>query len=245
MRLFIDLGNSRAKWAFQSDLAQGRVDQISSGDPGGLISALQSLSQPSAVFIASVLAPERTRELAEWMGEHWQLQPRFASSHSEELGVVNGYRQPQQLGVDRWLGLLAAREISKAALLVVDCGTATTLDAMDRDGRHLGGLIMPGLQLFERCLMQETDIPHHEGAESFSGFATDTATGISAGAMLATTAAVESAVADLIQRVGEDVDCILTGGFAPLVGKHLVTAHKKVPHLILQGLALQAGQTVT
>lgn len=244
MRLFLDLGNSRAKWAFESDLAQGRVGQVSSAEPAGLITEFQSLPQPSGVFIASVLEPDRTRGLAEWMGEHWHLQPQFARTRSEELGVVNGYRKPLQLGVDRWLGLLAAREISKAPLLVVDCGTATTLDAMDRDGRHLGGLIMPGPQLFQRCLMQATDIPDSDGPGTVAGFATDTAAGISSGAMLATTATVEAALADLVQRLGQDVESILTGGFAPLVGEHLGSAHRYVPHLILQGLALQAGQTV-
>lgn len=245
MRLFMDLGNSLAKWAFESDIAQGRVDQVSSGNAAELIAALQRLPQPSAVFIASVLAPERTRALVAWMAEHWRLQPNFAESRDREFGVVNGYREPRQLGVDRWLGLLAARQISKAPVLVVDCGTATTLDAMDRDGRHLGGVILPGLTLFERCLMQGTDIPECDGAGGRFGFATDTATGISSGAMLATTAAVEAAMADLVKTQGQDVVMLLTGGFAPRVAQHLAAAHRLMPHLILQGLALQAGQTVS
>ncbi len=242
MRLLLDLGNSRAKWAFESELAQGAVCQASSADPASLISELQLLPQPSSVFIASVLVAERTDELAKWMKDHWRLQPRFAQTSREELGVLNGYRQPLQLGVDRWLGLLAARDISKQAVLVVDCGTATTLDAMDRDGHHLGGIIMPGLQLFHRCLMQGTDIPESKQRSAVVGFATDTSAGISSGAMLATTAAVERALTDLTQTAGENVDCILTGGFAPQVGKYLDSSHRQVPHLILQGLALQAGQ---
>jgi type III pantothenate kinase len=241
--LFMDLGNSRAKWAFEADLARDLVYQAPSADPAGLIPELRALPEPSAVFIASVLAPERTRALVDWMETHWRLKPEFAQTREAELGVVNGYRQPLQLGVDRWLGLLAAREISKQSLLVVDCGTATTLDALDRNGHHLGGLILPGLQLFQRCLMRDTDIPDSDEPGAVTGFATDTAAGIASGAMLASTAAVEAALTDLNQTVGGDVHCILTGGFAPLVGKHLGVAHGHVPHLILQGLALQAGRT--
>lgn len=242
MRLLMDLGNSRAKWAFETDLGREVVHQVSSDDLSGLIEGLAVLPKPSAVYIASVLRPERMRRLSDWMQTYWQLQPHFARTGEEELGVVNGYRQPRQLGVDRWLGLLAAREISKQPLLVVDCGTATTLDAMDAEGRHLGGLILPGLQLFQRCLMRETDIPRAHEPESFDGFATDTATGITSGAMLATTASVRSALADLQQMGERDVQCILTGGFATAVALHLDVAHRLVPHLILQGLALQAGR---
>lgn len=242
MRLLMDLGNSRVKWAFEADLGRELVHQASSEELSGLIDRLQLLPRPSAVHIASVLRPERMRQLSEWMQTQWQLQPRFAYTGEAELGVVNGYRQPQQLGVDRWLGLLAAREISKQTLLVVDCGTATTLDAMDAEGRHLGGLILPGLQLFQRCLMQETDIPEADEAGTVTGFATDTAAGITSGAMLATTAAVGAALADLQQTGERDVQCILTGGFASAVAQHLGVAHRLVPHLILQGLALQAGR---
>ena len=242
MRLLMDMGNSRAKWAFEDELQRELVHQASSEDLSALIERLDPLPRPSAVHIASVLRPERMRQLSDWMQAHWQIQPRFAYTSEAELGVVNGYRQSQQLGVDRWLGLLAAREISKQPLLVVDCGTATTLDAMDAEGRHLGGLILPGLQLFQRCLMRETDMPDSHEPEAFDGFATDTATGITSGAMLATTASVRSVLADLQQMGERDVQCILTGGFASAVAQHLDEAHRLVPHLILQGLALQAGR---
>jgi type III pantothenate kinase len=242
MRLFMDLGNSRAKWALEEDLLKQSVRQAPSAEPAGLISELQTLPRPSAVHIASVLQSERTRELSEWMETHWHLRPQFAYTCEAELGVVNGYRQPLQLGVDRWLGLLAAREISKRPLLVVDCGTATTLDALDHNGYHLGGLILPGLQLFQRCLKRDTDIPDSDEPGAIAAFATDTATGISSGAMLATCATVKAALADL-QQAGElDVQCILTGGYASVVGRHLGVTHRQVPHLILQGLVMQAGR---
>ena len=242
MRLFMDLGNSQAKWAFEADLARELVHQAPTEDMDGLIARLQDLPRPSAVHVASVLRPERMQGLSDWMQAHWQHVPFLAQTREAERGVVNGYRQPRQLGVDRWLGLLAAREISKQALLVVDCGTATTLDAVDADGRHLGGLILPGLQLFQRCLLQETDIPDNDESAPIASFATDTAAGIASGAMLATTSAVEAALAHL-QLTGEQSPvCILTGGFASQVGRHLNVAHRLEPHLILQGLVLQAGR---
>jgi type III pantothenate kinase len=156
--------------------------------------------------------------------------------------VINGYRNPEQLGVDRWLGLLAGRAISKQALLVVDCGTATTLDAMDAEGHHLGGAILPGLALLGRCLRAHTDLPDWEERDDIDGFATDTAAGIASGAMLATTSSIETMRERLCEANGGNVDCLLTGGFANRVADHLTSSYRLVPHLILQGLSLQAGQ---
>jgi type III pantothenate kinase len=242
MRLFIDIGNSEVKWASGDELARNIVHRVASTDlVAELIPHLQLLEPPSQVHIASVLQPGRTQSLCQWIETTWRISPRFAQTRETELGVVNGYRQPDQLGVDRWLGLLAAREISKQTLLVVDCGTATTLDAMDSDGRHLGGSILPGLQLFQRCLQSHTDIPEAAEGVAIEGFATDTAAGIASGAMLATTSAVEAMLSRLGQQYDSGTQCLLTGGFARQVARNLTVPHLLVPNLILQGLFLQAG----
>ncbi|MEJ2395010.1 MAG: type III pantothenate kinase [Candidatus Thiodiazotropha sp.] len=239
----MDFGNSEVKWATQEGLAGGVVQRAASTDlSASLIPKLQSLESPSQVRIASVLQPERLRELCEWMVSNWGVSPRFAKTHESELGVVNGYRPPERLGIDRWLGLLAARSLSKEPLLVVDCGTATTLDGMDGEGRHLGGVILPGLQLFQRCLRSHTDIPGEENSVEISDFATDTAAGISSGAMLATTSAVEAMLVRLRQTCGRQPQCLLTGGFAHRVAGYLTSPRLLVAHLILHGLSLQAGQ---
>lgn len=243
MQLFMDIGNSEAKWASSEELARDSVHRAASTDLTGLlIPQLQSLEPPLQVHIASVLLPGRLQTLCDWIEATWRLQPIFAQTRATELGVVNGYRQPDQLGVDRWLGLLAARAISKHPLLVVDCGTATTLDALDSDGRHLGGAIMPGLELSRRCLQSHTDIPEVDESVKIDGFATDTAAGMAAGAMLATTSAVEAMLSRLGQEYGDHTQCLLTGGFARQVARNLTAPHLLVPNLILQGLFLQAGQ---
>jgi type III pantothenate kinase len=116
------------------------------------------------------------------------------------------------------------------------------MDALDAHGRHLGGVILPGLRLFHHCLGSSTDIPPTDTSSTeFGEFATDTAAGIASGAMLATTSAVE-AMMTRMRQLGGDVQCLLTGGMAPQVARYLKTPHRLVPHLILQGLSLQAEQ---
>jgi type III pantothenate kinase len=207
-----------------------------------LIPRLEESKRPARVHISTVLRHERLSQVSNWMASRWKIAPVFARTRAAELGVVNGYRNPAQLGVDRWLGLLAGRAISKRPLLVVDCGTATTLDGVDGEGRHLGGAILPGLALFSRCLRTHTDLPDWEESDEIDGFATDTASGIVSGAMLATTASIETMRERLREVSGEDAECLLTGGFANLVVEHLTSPCRLVPHLILQGLSLQAGQ---
>lgn len=238
----MDFGNSDAKWATGEELTRNRVQRAPSRDSARLISQLQALPKPSRVHIATVLRADRLHELLDWMASNWGIDPVFAQTRRQELGVVNGYDTPDQLGVDRWLGLLAARAISKRHLLVVDCGTATTLDAMDMEGRHLGGVILPGLALFGRCLHSQTDLPTLDSTDAVGGFATDTAAGIASGAMLATTASIETMLERMRARGRHPVDCLLTGGFAGRVADHLDSPCRQVPDLILQGLCLQAGQ---
>jgi type III pantothenate kinase len=96
--------------------------------------------------------------------------------------------------------------------------------------------------LFHHCLGSSTDIPPTDTSSTEIGeFATDTAAGIASGAMLATTSAVE-AMMTRMRQLGGDVQCLLTGGMAPQVARYLKTPHRLVPHLILQGLSLQAEQ---
>ncbi|MEJ2396212.1 MAG: type III pantothenate kinase [Candidatus Thiodiazotropha sp.] len=239
----MDFGNSDVKWATGEELKQERVHRVASKDQmQTLIQQLKAHPRPSHVYIASVLRSERLHELSSWMDATWQISPVFAYTCKSELGVVNGYRNPEQLGVDRWLGLLAGRAISKRPQLIVDCGTATTMDAMDAEGRHLGGAILPGLALFNRCLQAQTDLPVLKEHAEIDRFATDTAAGIASGAMLATSSSIETML-DRVRKVTDrDTDCLLTGGFASQVAGHLTSPHRLVPYLILQGLSLQAGQ---
>jgi type III pantothenate kinase len=242
VELFMDFGNSAVKWATGEELTQGIAHRTASkASANQLIGQLQLLEKPSRVHIATVLSSERLRELSAWMTANWRIEPVFAQTHNTELGVVNGYRDTGQLGVDRWLGLLAGRALSKQPLLVVDCGTATTLDVMDAQGRHLGGAILPGLELIRHCLYAHTDLSETQAHAEIDGFATDTATGIASGAMLATTSAIEAMLERLRSLSGGVADCLLTGGLASRVADHLSSPYHLVPNLILQGLRLQAG----
>lgn len=241
MRLLVDIGNSAVKWTSDQGLAAGEVHRSDGVDlRQTLIPLWRGMTPPRRVAISSVRRGESLVVLRDWIWRQWGLSPYMAETLGEAFGVVNGYREPARLGVDRWLALVAARARFQSPLLVVDCGSATTLDALDANGRHLGGVILPGLRLFRRCLLGNTDIPDPGASGEIDYFATDTATGIDSGAILATVAAVERMTSLLQQRSPEAVSCLLTGGDAGQLSGQLAVSHRIEPNLVLQGLAIQA-----
>ncbi|MGD8913381.1 MAG: type III pantothenate kinase [Candidatus Thiodiazotropha sp.] len=245
MKLYVDIGNSAIKWAFDVELRAGRLHQMESGKlPDAVEDAWLQLERPEAVYIASVRQQDIDIKLLTWIQQQWQLTAKFAHTRRREHGVTNGYQQPQQLGVDRWLALIAAHALSPLPKIIVDCGSATTIDAMDGEGQHIGGIILPGLRLFADCLRRNTDIPYYDAGEYQDYFATDTASGILTGAVVAQCASVKKLYQVLQEREKkDDILCFVTGGDAGILTHHLELPHQVVPGLVLDGLRIQSTQT--
>lgn len=158
MILEIDMGNTRLKWRVregQVDLAQGFIGVESSFDL--LKDELQSYRDLiTAVWVASVVGDLLEQSLISWSITYLNLEPEFARS-TIRCGVVrNGYNEPHKLGVDRWLGVVAAYQHVSKACVVVSCGTAITIDLVADDGEHLGGYIAPGVNLMLDSLTSRT-----------------------------------------------------------------------------------------
>jgi type III pantothenate kinase len=238
MKLYVDIGNSAIKWATAEELRIANLHVAASDNlPATIEQAWSGLKRPDAVHIASVRRPGVEIELRNWIERQWQIAPRFAETRQREHGVTNGYIKPEQLGVDRWLALIASRALSPSPKIVVDCGSATTIDAMDGEGRHIGGVIMPGFRLFSDVLRQNTDIPDYHVGSTSDYFATDTASAILAGTAVAQSASVEKLYRLLQARdTMADVQCIVTGGDAGILAEHLQLPYQVIPGLVLDGL---------
>jgi type III pantothenate kinase len=172
------------------------------------------------------------------------VEPQFAAVGAHAAGVTCAYRDPSQLGVDRWLAVIGAWHRAKRAACVVSSGTATTVDAVDANGLHLGGLIVAGLDLMEESLLRRTsDIAKSAGGAlraPATVFADNTAAAVRNGAVFATAALAERVATELERRVGREPAMFLTGGNATRVAPCFVRAPDIVPDLVLQGLAAWA-----
>jgi type III pantothenate kinase len=255
--LLVDLGNSRIKWVrlagrgllpmhaaehgrwrsedFRQALFPRARGPASAASPRRRVPVLAVCVAPAVVrqrFAAAVRAATGAS-------------PRFVRSERATAGVRNGYRDVWRLGADRWVALIGARHcLPGRALCIADVGTATTIDLLDADGRHRGGVILPGPRLMVDSLLHGTGGIRRRAAgprRVASPFARDTAAALQGGALYATAGAIDRFVREASRvAAGSEVALLLTGGGAAAVARHLETRHRLVPDLVLRGLAALA-----
>ena len=142
MRLVLDLGNSRFKWALTNARVWTPGAARSYDDfPAVLDSVLGGIAAPDAAAFVSVTTAARVAQLGQWLRARWNIEPRQIRAGASALGVTNTYQPPERLGADRWAALIAARAHQRGAVCVVDAGTAVTIDALDAHGVFRGGAI--------------------------------------------------------------------------------------------------------
>jgi type III pantothenate kinase len=255
MLLLIDAGNTRVKWALlQADAPDtaalghwSAYGSVRREDLDKLGSTWRS-EQITRVLISNV-AGQSMRDGLEKILLHAQgLKPVplvWFQSVAELGGVQNGYRNPAQLGCDRFAAAIGAHALfPDQSLLVATCGTATTLDAVTATGHFIGGMILPGLQLMASSLARNTaQLPHAtpEGV-TLQSFADNTDAAIVSGCLNAQAGAIERAVTALTAQHGK-VGCILSGGGARFIAPHLTVPHQMVDNLVLTGLQVVAAQS--
>ncbi len=130
-------------------------------------------------------------------------------------------------------------------MCVIDCGTAITVDAVDADGQHQGGLIVPGLEMMRGALLKHTHgvIYDMEADSSVEAdlLGRNTRGCVEGGTLYAVIAFIDRVVSDLRKELGGEMQCSITGGDAPRVLPLLRGEYRHEPHLVLQGLARLAG----
>lgn len=239
MNLLVDIGNSRLKWGMeQSGLIRlgGAIDYHQVDVTGELQQVWQQVKAPRKLAIASVAAKQLLFEVTELAGRLWPaLQLVVPQVTAEAFGVRNAYPHPEKLGVDRWLAMLAAHRYYPGHCCVVDCGTAITADVVDAEGRHLGGLICPGLRSMKKALAADTvDLRFIPQQPTSVELADNTVAAIDGGTLLAVVGLIEAVLCR------QNVSCrlILCGGDAEAVAGHLQHAMVIDPELVLKGLSI-------
>ncbi len=245
MILLLDVGSSTIKWvctdgsllSLPSNSFVYKVEDVSAQ----LQRAWDPLTKPDQVFVASVASQEVNIAVANWIRRCWQLEPDFISSPQNSGELRNGYFDPASLGIDRWLGVLAASSYSVFPFAVFDCGTCLTTDVVASDRQHLGGLITPGLWLMQQSIAEHTAINYLvDPGKGFEPclFATTTEAGIRAGTLAMATSHLQALADHLRQRFGNELTCYLTGGEATHFCSYLADDFVVKPDLVLEGLLL-------
>lgn len=243
--LVLDLGNSRMKWGLHGPRGWLQLGVTPNNEIGTLaLREWQNLPRPVRVVGVNV-AGEAARVRVEAQMTRWRLAPEWIVAGAEAAGVRNAYAAPTQLGADRWASLVAARrralgdQLFPPPTVVVNAGTAVTIDALDGDGRFLGGLILPGIRLMLQALAANTaalKVPPGRVVP----FPASTPDAIYSGAMQA----VAGAIAQMRARLRHDeiaVKCLIAGGAAAEIAPHLPGPVEVVDNLVLEGVLALAG----
>ncbi len=257
MLLTIDAGNTRTKWA-TFDHA-GAICQFGACTNQTLATAdlsPQSLGY-ERVIISNVAGTVHASQLADMLAPY-QLPVHWLTARDSACNVINHYAAPQTLGTDRWAALIAAWHMRHAACVVVNAGTAVTIDALcmqpenNQIGEFLGGMILPGTALMQSSLGQNTaQLPKHDPAQVLNVshapelFATSTVQGINTGILSAITGAIAQMAKALEAKCGQNPYIIISGGDAPVIQRYLggsvTNPSVIIDHLVLKGLYLIAS----
>ncbi len=237
MHLLIDIGNRYLKWragdfhgafAIAPDRIETKLD-----------AAFSFLDNVAAVFFVCVAADQLSAALKEYSSARWGIEAKQIFSAKQQCGVHSLYDDSSELGADRWAALVGAWSITQRPAIVIDCGTAITVDALNHNGEFIGGSILPGFDLAAVALEQQTAAIADSREFTPALPARSTAEAVSSGIVIGTVYAIEGLIRDY-RKLGGGADdaLVLTGGQSHWLQKYSRLNFKHCPELVLDGLSL-------
>lgn len=243
MILELDCGNSFIKWRLIERGSDARV--VACGMCSDPISLLDKVaggtwSCPASCRLVSVRGEQETNALVHALRDRLGVEVACATPAPSLAGVINGYRDYQRLGLDRWMAIVGAYQLCHGPCVVIDLGTAVTIDLIDGGGRHLGGFIAPGMELLTAQLRSHTkrivyDAQEASAALSETSPGRSTSEAVERGCIKMLRAYVEGQIDEAGQMLGEGMKVYVAGGDSSLLAGLPV---EFVPDLVFKGLAI-------
>ena len=240
--IYIDVGNSRVKWQLDGELDVRSADSIDE-----LRSQWQAV-QPAKhqkLTGCNVRGEAASREIDRLAKAVFGSEVVWQTSQATAFGIINAYKITENLGADRWAALVGARaRFPDSSCIVVDAGTAITVDFLDQSGYHRGGVILPGIKLMFDSLGRARQLSPQSDASllNSSALADSTQGAIEAGVNYSIQGGVNAVIQQQVRQINvkiEDLPIILTGGDASMIQLNAPQVHY-APMLVLEGLKVMA-----
>jgi type III pantothenate kinase len=240
MHLLIDVGNTRIKW----QLITEEYDSEKKSDSGSLRDLSAFIKTLNTHEIDTLVAAvNQTKELKNLLDQSSFRSITVASSQSLQVGVYNSYVHPERMGVDRWLAMIAVFTQNKAVdqdkgFIVVDAGSALTIDVVSSDGKHQGGYIVPGLLMAQQALFANTERVIQYDEVSFNKNGRDKYKKLGNNTIQCVEYGVINQMTALVKQVNEeylDYELFFTGGDSELLAGY-IGAGTVDKDLVLKGL---------
>ena len=239
--LAIDAGNTRVKWGVHDGRGWVASGMLPTAEAARLAQAWGGAPAAQRAIASNVAGVEVAKHLENACARSG-IALQVIRSEASQLGVANAYAEPSQLGSDRWAALVAAHHALAGHKLVVNAGTALTIDALTAEGRFLGGLIVPGPALMRRALDRGTaGLRLTEG--EFHDFPRSTPDAITSGAIQACAGAIARMRDVMAERGSSPERIVLSGGAAAELAPHLPIAFAVHENLVMDGLVLIATRS--
>ena len=232
--LLFDVGNTRLKWAAVESTQQPSDRQKKLWAYSGSISSkslaspehraeladyiAKTLPKPDVIGFSCVAGRDAIENLQSLFPQWRDISWKQLKGDSQFTGVRTLYQDPGQLGSDRWAAVIGARALSNTNTLIINAGTATTIDLLGANGVHYGGWILPGLEMMQKSLEGNTaQLPLAARELTTNGFGLSTNNAIIGGCDAAQIGAIQSAI-QLAKEMNHPVDRVwIDGGNAKIL----------------------------
>lgn len=245
MKLLMDFGNSCCKWAVDNGNDDLQVVAIQYATPSStervreILQAI-NLNEVNQIHAVSVLGDDFDESFAAMLSQHCSCELIFYASQKEAFGITLSYDNVQSYGVDRYSAIVAAHHRVTGDKIVIDCGTATTIDVIDAQGVHAGGLILPGAHLMVKSLSKETiGIPDSDLASDASVLSNNTQSAVYSGCISMMQYGLYGIIKQLTTSDEDNTTLVITGGASHMLN-HLPSnvLCERRPNLVLEGLQI-------
>jgi type III pantothenate kinase len=251
MILSVDIGNSRIKWALwqAGEIIVRGVAEYEGEELADVFDQLfADLEKPLQVFAVSVAANKVSKGLTDWVKQHWQRDVEYLKTEKQYKNIINAYDDPGQHGADRWAAIIAGfQHFPDNAVCVISAGTAITFDLINKNGRHLGGYILPSYVTMHAALLGDTANvvstlnaqfnQSKSGASMIGIVPNNTNDAVNQGLHKLLQAGIRELCQFAQKAMGEPMQIIITGGFAEVILRYPdMPAMHHEPDLVMQGL---------
>jgi type III pantothenate kinase len=241
--LAVDVGNTQTVLGLYPDgvltdhwrLATER--STTADELGVLLSGLLDLDSVEGICLASTV-PVLVREW-ELLATKWAGAPLLVVGPGVKTGIPIRYDDPREVGADRIVNSVAAKDRYGAPVIVVDFGTSTNFDVVSAEGEYVGGVIAPGIEIsMEALFARAARLVKVDYAAPASVIGKTTVGGLQSGLVYGFAGQVDGIVARIRDELGADARAVATGGLADLVAPHSSTIDRVDPFLTLDGLRM-------
>tara|TARA_B100000953_G_scaffold296551_1_gene289683 strand:- start:3316 stop:4059 length:744 start_codon:yes stop_codon:yes gene_type:complete len=241
MKLLIDIGNSNAKlgiWKY------GKLSNVNVVETQNILKVFTKYkNQPiNEIFLTSVISAKNNKKILSYIKRKFKSKIYNMTSSKELLGVKNKYKQPSKLGNDRWCTIVGLYKSYKKPLLIVNCGTAISIDVVSIEGVYLGGYILGGFDGYKSSFLKAHNLKkiklNNTGSIKKFKPSKSTKEAIIEGYALMITSATEKSFKDFSESQTKKPLLIISGGYGKIISKRLSIKNKYEPNMVLKSLGL-------